>query len=197
MEIFPSDKLPGAISGKQVFIDNDYLSLMFQNEDVFKQTIKLFSNSTILIDPYTEFEFLRDIYVPTDRILREQFLSYGIFVPALKHQEIYAKIHKNALILSKLYAHQNSKTKPSSIDLFLAGRLMYHKSNIYLLTGNKKDFPSCIFDAVAVISAEKDQLSGMRSYSLVEFNEEKFNVSYSSYEKLETKAAKALVKELG
>ncbi len=196
MEIFLSDKILSVLANKQVFIDNDYLSLMFQNEEVFKKSLEIFSKSTLFIDPYTEFEFLRDIYVPADRIMREQFLSYGVFVPALKHQEIYSKIQENALLLSKLYAHQNSKTHPSSIDLLLAGRLMYHKSNICLISGNKKDFPSCIFRTSGVISLEKDLLSGMRAFSIIEFDEAKFNSTFAAYDELETRGAKLLAKEL-
>lgn len=196
MEIFPSNNLVSSIGNKQVFIDNDYLSLMFENEDVFKQSLKLFTNSTIFIDPYTEFEFLRDVFIPSGRILREQFLSYNIFVPALKHQDIYLKIQQNALLLSKVYAHQNSKTKPSGIDLLLAGRLMYHKSNTCLVTGNKKDFPSCVFTTLGVVSIEKDQLSGMRSYSVIEFSAEKFDSVYGVYQEMDKKGIRELAQEL-
>ena len=186
MQFFLTESITQIAKDKQIFLDNDFLSFLFENEDVTRKMPSIFSESILAIDPLSEFEFLRDIYVPSERILREQFISFSIFTSALNHQEIYLKIQANALLLSKLYAHHYPKCKPSSIDLFLAGRLMYNRDNSCLITGNKKDFPTFIFDTDGVISAEKDQLNGMRSFCLMKFNQEKFDIAYSEYLKMES-----------
>lgn len=196
MQFFFTESITKIASDKQVFLDNDFLSFLFENEDVTRKMPSVFVGSTLVIDSFSEFEFLRDIYVPSERILREQFIGFNIFTPALNHQEIYLKIQANALLLSKLYAHHYPKCRPSSIDLFLAGRLMYNRDNSYLITGNKKDFPTFIFDTDGVISVEKDQLSGMRSFCLMKFNQSKFNLAYSDYLKMESKGIEELNKTL-
>jgi len=192
MQYFLTENISSNSSNKQIFLDNDFLSFLFENDDVLEAIPRIFSNSSLVIDSFSEFEFLRDIFVPSERVLREQFISYNIFIPALNHQKIYLKIQANALLLSKLYAHHYPKCKPSSIDLFLAGRIMYNRDNSYLITGNKKDFPTFIFDTIGVISAEKDQSNGMRSFCLMKFNQSKFDHAYTEYLKMESKGIEEL-----
>ncbi|MDO8515174.1 MAG: hypothetical protein Q7S14_01615 [bacterium] len=130
-------------------------------DDEFK---KITSQGSILVDPLVSFE-------PFGRVIN--------------HQEIFSKIQENALLLSKIYAHQNNSCTSSFVDLFLAGRLMLNWSNSLLVTGNKKDFPSVIFDTFGVINVEQKGDGSMRAYTLLSFNPEKFTKCFNLLKNLD------------
>jgi len=195
MQFFLTDHLTENIRGKQILLDNDFLGLLFKRSDFFQEMIAILSKNALIIDPLTEFEFLRDIYIPEERILREQFINFNIFMPAVKHQELFNKIQENALLLSKLYAHHSVKSA-STVDLLLAGRVMYHQTSTLLLTGNKKDFPNCVFDTLGIISVEIDTINTIKNYAVIEFSRDKFDKSYTDYLHMENIGIKHLSKEI-
>lgn len=185
MQFIISSEFKEKLSGKWIFLDNDFLSALFKEKELFQQAIKLLTYGNLIIDSLTAFEFLRDIYVPQERILREQFISKSIFIPAINQWQVLSKIQENALLLSKIYSHNGiSKKKSSLVDLFLAARLMLN-TNSLLITGNKKDFPSCIFDTLGVLNYEQTGDGSIRAFSLIEFNRKKFDECYSKLEKLD------------
>lgn len=184
MRYFLSENFQKNLASKQLLLDNDFLSFVFSKEEIFTELPNIFSHSSLIIDPLTEFEFLRDIYLPAERVLREQFIQSPLFVPAINHQQIFKQIQVNALFLSKLYAHGNNKCKPSTIDLLLAGRAMLYKDNLYLVTGNKKDFPSQVFDIKGIISVDREGFSGIKTYSVLGFNQDKYEKAYEKYNKM-------------
>lgn len=193
MSVFIDKGISSQIKDKYIFLDNDFLSEIFNNKEVFLGCINFFSESKchLLIDPHTEFEFLRDVYVPEQRILKEKFINKEIFSPATNHQNIYSQLQDNALLLSKIYAHQNKSKGCSYVDLFLAARLMLNYTNSLLLTGNKKDFSSCIFDIVGIVNTEQNNET-IKSYSLIYFNKKKFLETHSEIQTLEEKYYKEL-----
>ena len=174
--IFFSTHNPEELKQKYIFIDNDFLSILFHKENVFIDTIELFNTNKFIFDPFTKFEFLRDIFVPAQYNIKEQFLNKKIFNEAQDHPEIYHKLKDNAIILSRIYAHNNTKTKSDVVDLFLASRIMYHQ-NYLLITGNKRHFPSCIFTTIAVLNVESED-SGVQAFSIIKFDKEKFDSSF-------------------
>ena len=66
----------------------------------------------------------------------------------------------------------------------LASVLMYLNGKSVLITGNKKDFPSCVFDIVSVLNFEAAD-GNVRAISIIKFNQEKFDECYKSLEKLQ------------
>jgi len=186
MKILFSDNFPNIIENKYIFLDNDFLSQLFYDEQIFTEAFQILRKCILLIDSFTAFEFLRDIYLPEQYSNKQQFISSELFSHASDHQEIYKHLQENALILSRIYAHHNQKSKSSLVDLFLAARLMYTKNSL-LITGNKKDFPQCIFDTVGVLNLEQSGDSSMRAFSLITFNQSNFDKSVESLNKLDKK----------
>lgn len=186
MQLFVSSVFRKKVKGLWVYLDNDFLSALFKEKELLKQVNEVLSLGNLLIDPFTKFEFLRDIYIPKERDASEKFIEQPDFITASNHQEIFLKIQENALLLSKIYSHKGlPKNKCSVVDLFLAGRLMLNWTNSVLITGNKKDFPECVFDALGVMNFEQKGSGSMRAYSLIKFNIDKFNDCYQELSKME------------
>lgn len=173
----------GRLSDKYVFVDNDFLGILFGDAKIFKDFVSV-AKGNLIIDPLTDFEFMRDLFDPARRVPREAFLYDSVFVQAESHSHVHQELMDNALILSRIYSHQKDRAKTgpkaaSIVDLFLGARLMKHGKNSVLVTGNKKDFPSCVFDTVCVLNYEQPDGS-MRAISVVTFNRQKFEVCYQS-----------------
>ncbi|NMB56716.1 hypothetical protein GYA19_02145 [Candidatus Beckwithbacteria bacterium] len=170
---------------KNIFLDNDFLSYFYKDDEFFKNILKIFSKSNLLVDPFIEFEFLRDVFVPEERVVRENFIKKPLFYPVIDHQEVHKVIIQNALILSRIYSHQKKAKGCSSIDLFLASRIMYYANNSLLITGNKKDFPAPVFEILAVINVEDLEENKMKCFYILKFNIENFNKKYKSIKRIE------------
>ena len=178
MGIFLDENFKESVRGKYCLLDNDFLGALFNDNSLFLAMKDLLNDYPFVYDNLTSFEFLRDIYVPSQIVLREKFLSKDLLFPLSDHQEIYTKTQTNALILSKIYAQNNSKLNQkgsaSFTDIFLASRLMSLGSKYLLITGNKKDLPNYIFDTKGIITNEEAS-GALRSYSLLSFNPDKFD----------------------
>ncbi|MEN8253140.1 MAG: hypothetical protein ABFQ62_02050 [Patescibacteria group bacterium] len=172
-QCFVSKDFDKQIKSKYIFLDNDFISELFQNEGVFVETLKIFrlNNSTLVISPFTFFEFLRDIFFPKERKVREDFIGNDkVFSPVINTHQVFVKVKENALLLSKIYSHKRSQKvgkSPSLVDLFLAARVMFYKNNHLLITGNKKDFPSFIFDVIGVINIQRNENGSCRAYCVL------------------------------
>lgn len=179
--IFAPRITPEDLKGQYIFFDSDFLGVIFSDPELLKESITLIDGFRV-IDGFTRLEFLRDVWLPEIREKKEEFLNSDIFCPIMEHQELFKQIKENALELSRLYAHENNSGKKgsvSTVDLLLAGTLMFYPNSI-LVTGNKKDFPSCIFDTKGVFNFEQGDGS-MRAISLVKFNQDKFETQKAAY----------------
>jgi len=185
MALFLDEKFTEVVKEKYLLVDNDFLGALFNHEELLSKMQTIFADSYFVYSNITTFEFLRDIYVPKQRELREQFLSKDIFFPLTEHQEIYTRTQDMALILSKIYSHHGLRS-PSFVDIFLASRLVSLEERYLLITGNKKDFPSFIFDTKGVLTIEDDNGS-LRNYCLLFFNRFKFNQCFSELNKVEAR----------
>ncbi|MBU1085752.1 MAG: hypothetical protein ABIJ43_03025 [Candidatus Beckwithbacteria bacterium] len=189
-QLFVSGIFRKKVEGLYVYLDNDFLSALFKDEELLKQVNDVLSGGNLLIDPFTKFEFLRGTYIPKEVKTSKDFIEQPGFITAPNRQEIFLKIQENALLLSTIYSHKNISKKKNSgglsiVDLFLAGRLMLNWSKTVLITGNKKDFPRCVFDVLGVINFEQEGDGSMRVYSLVQFSKEKFESCYGELKKIE------------
>jgi len=176
MKILASSNTSSVIENKHLFFDNDFLSELFHDEEVLKEVLNIFRSNPLVVDPLIKFEFLRSVFLPAQTNLKKAFIEKDIFVPANLHPEIFVKLQDNALLLSKIYAHQDSgrgTIKYSFVDLFLAARLMFQYKLALLVTGNKKDFPSYLFEVEGVINIEQSD-GIMKPYSVLSFNNAKF-----------------------
>lgn len=171
---------------KIILLDNDFLGELYESRELLEDVIKLDSSKKLYLHPFTEFEFLRNVFLPRIRILKEQFISSQFFghIKAENHLKIFQKIFDNSLLLSKIYAHKNLALGSSFIDLTLASLLMYLKTNAILITGNKRDFPSCLFDTLSVLNFESKE-GNIRAIGIVAFNQAKFDRCYKDLQKLE------------
>lgn len=190
MKLLLDNKAPAIIKEKRiVFIDSDFLSLIYHDADLLKETVALLAGKQVYLYPFTEFEFLREVFAPQQRVLKEKFIAQPLFghIKDDYHMKFLPKFLKNALLLSKIYAHQcgnNKKNASSFVDLLLASILMYLTNKSVLITGNKKDFPSCVFDTLSVLNTEQED-GCMRAICLIEFNQEKFGSCYKQLIALE------------
>lgn len=172
--------------GKYIYLDNDFLSVLYKNEDIFVSIIKLFSESFLFVDPLTKFEFLRGIYVPGEKDLMEEFIDG--FEMATNHNDIFQNLQKNALDLSLIYSHKGRTQGVSTVDLLLAGRIMHNnQTKPLLITGNRKDFPSFIFDTKTILNIESTKTDEVRTFSVIEFNKNKFDECKKDLEKVSKK----------
>ncbi len=176
-------------SEKVALIDNDFPGLLYYDEDILKGTVGLFSEKRIYLHPFTEFEFLRDVFTSEVRALKEKFVAQPIFghISQESHMKVFPKLLENALLLSKIFAHQakkGNKNTSSFVDLILAGLLMFLKDKAILIMGNKKDFPSCVFDTLSVLNAEQEDGS-MRAICIMEFNRNKFDACQKQLSKVQ------------
>lgn len=176
----------GEVIGKYKFLDNDFLSLLFYDEDLFVESLQ-FLGGNFLIDAFTKFEFLRDVFQPEIRTNKETFISNDrVFADAELHHEIFRSLHANTLLLSRLYAHKK-KAGVSPVDLLLAAQLMRRSTSSVLVTGNKKDFPSFMFDTVTVMNYEQKDGS-FKAISVVKFNSDKFASCQADYARMRSGA---------
>lgn len=169
-------------NGKYIYPDNDFLGQLYEHEEVFEDFIGFLPDAALIIDPFIELEFRRDVFLPEQKDLKEKFINNPLFLPASDHQSQYMKVKTNALLLSQIYAHQ-SQHGASLSDLFLAGRLMLNPEAGFIITGNRKDFPSCIFNNGAILNLESDNGTSQPFY-LIEFDIKKFDECYAILEKL-------------
>lgn len=169
-----------------ILIDNDFLGLIYENRELLESISTIANGKKIYIYPFVEFEFLRDVFLPKIRELKEDFIKSSIFghIKEEKHLKVFSKIFKNALLLSKIYAHKGKSKGVSFVDLMLASFLVLLKGKAVLMTGNKKDFPSCVFDVLSILNYEEDS-GGVRAISIVGFNQKKFDICYKELSRLE------------
>lgn len=176
MKIFTSNNISKVIQNKYIFLDNDFLSELFHDTDVLKEALKSLKSNPLILDPLTKFEFLRSVFLPVQINFKKTFIENEIFATATFHQESFTKLQDNALLLSKIYAHQDTgkgTKKYSFVDLFLAARIMFQYKIALLITGNKKDFPSYLFEVESVINIEQTD-GTMKAYSVLRFDNDKF-----------------------
>src|SRR5579872_7378426 len=158
MKLFTNKDAADSSVGLYILIDNDFLSEIFRDEDILKEFLNTLEKNYFLIDPLTEFEFLRDVYEPKQRRLKKAFIAQSLFLPVPNRQELFLKLSENAILLSIIYSHRghNKNTKISHVDLFLGARCMLNAGSTLILTDNKRDFPNSIFDVVTIINVEQN-----------------------------------------
>lgn len=73
MEFLAGASCVDILKGRYVFLDNDFVNLLYKNADIFQRSLNYLNRSVLMIDPFTKFEFLRDIFVPTEKRAMEKF----------------------------------------------------------------------------------------------------------------------------
>jgi len=187
MSFHVNENISNTLKGQYLLLDNDFLAVMFSDEKDYSYLVKLLASSYMVVDQLTVFEFLRDIYVPEQRQVREKFIANDqLFLPTPKHSDIFSKIQDNALILSKIYAHHRNKhgASPSLVDLFLAARVMLTRGKYLIITGNKRDYPNILFDTVEILTLESADGS-LQPFAVLKFNLKNFNELMGGLEALE------------
>lgn len=184
MRVLTTADLQTHIQDKYIYFDNDFLGELFEDKRTFALVIRAISFNPIIIDPLTKFEFLRSVFLPAQLEPKREFIESVMFAPAPMHPLIWLKLQVNALLLSNIYAHQNSAKGCSFVDLFLSARIMAQHVNYVLITGDRKGFPDCVFDVLSVINIQqKDEK--FKPYYLVVFNKSKFDKCLADLKLLE------------
>jgi hypothetical protein len=180
-----------------VFIDNDFLGMMYSSPEVLKITISIF-NGKILLDPYTRFEFLRDVFDAKIRANKEIFIDSSIFGSTEDHAEVYKQLKEFAMELSQIYASQGKAKGVSLVDLLLASQLLWRsKHRVAILTGNRKDYPFIIFDTVCILNVENQNAKDeVRPISLIMLNNKNLTHYQSVLKKIKEKTSKEVTKEI-
>lgn len=175
--VFVSGVTEKDFEGQYVFLDNDFVSLLFRDAEALGAVATLCQKGALMIDSLTRFEFLCFVFLPKQWRLKEKFIDNDkLFFPAVEHQTVFQQIRENALALSYLYAHKG-RTSASPIDLFLASRVMLSAANSFIISGNRKDFPNFLFDTVGVVNYEDEQDCQTRAYAILRFNPEKYKAA--------------------
>ncbi len=168
-----------------IFCDTDFLGMLSNDEELLKIVRELFPLKYLVIDPITKLEFLRDVFLPKQQEILEQFLE-KLFIVAENNQEIFKRTLETGLLLSRIYAH-NGRPKIGLLDILLAARIMLSPHSTFLVTGNAKDFPSFIFETTTVINYEqKDGV--IRAIPILRFSKSRYAEVLKSYHKVSKKA---------
>lgn len=180
----------GALKGKAIFVDSDFLGVLYSDEEIFEETLKTLPGN-LYIDPFVRFEFLRDVTDLQKRINKQTFLNGKVFNPAISHPELYIKVRDIAINLSYIYASQNKAKGVSIVDLMLAAQLIRSPNDSIILTGNRKDYPSIIFDAVTILNYEpKDD--NVRSITALKLNKDNYEYHKQNLENIEEKFSREI-----
>lgn len=173
MKVVGSSSAFSVLKGSEYLLDNNFLSLILRNVDVFEKFYPYMRESYPLLDPLVVIEFLKDLYLESDVELRQKFLSDPVFLRTTNNKELMDKLYENILVLSKIYAHNKQAKDASIVDLMLAARLM-QRASMMLITKNKKDFPICIFDIVDVVTCENEKNGDIEACYILQLNRKKF-----------------------
>lgn len=79
MHLISSGLSEDTFAGKGTYLDNDFLSLLFSDSDVFTDIESLTKRGSVYVDPRTRFEFLREVFLLEQRSLKERFLDNNLF----------------------------------------------------------------------------------------------------------------------
>lgn len=177
--LFFSKSLQEALLRKFIFVDSDVLGELFENNDLLKELPAYLGNNRLYVHPFTVFEFLRDVHFLEIRSLKQKFIDSSLFseVGEETHLKSLPRFMENAMLLSQIYTHQNYKDRKgnsSFVDLILGAVLMALSDEGALITANYKDFPSCIFDTLAVFNSEQKD-GQLKVFGLMAFNKTKFD----------------------
>ncbi|MBD3365949.1 hypothetical protein GF360_01245 [candidate division WWE3 bacterium] len=159
---------------KFIFVDNDFLSFTFRNPKSFKKIVGFLAENRLTLDSLTYFEFLRDSFLPETKKERQNFLMEGLFEKDKNLKTQVDKRQNNALHLSHIYAHNGKCKGVSYVDYMLGSLLMHHHREGVLVTGNKKDFPSILFDTLGTLTFEDTKKHKPRIFWFLTFNKNKF-----------------------
>lgn len=171
------------IAGKYLYLDTDFLSKILDDGEALKSFVVLTNRSYIVIEPNIKFEFLRNVYLPEKRMALEKFIDNDeLFYRAIDHQTIFSQQRANALTLSYVYA-QNGCKSASLVDLFLAGRALIENPRALIVTGNRKDFPSTIFNAIGYLNYEERD-GQIRAFAVLEFSKGKYDEAIRRWQQL-------------
>lgn len=197
LKTFYSQNFREAISGKFIFIDNDCLTHIYNHAILLKELTEEYGLKNFYVHPFIEFEFLRNTPTLKIRLNKQKFIENPLF--AIISQKLYLEylpsFITNALLLSKIYVQEKYFGDSSFVDLIVAGMLMAAKDTGVILTGNRKDFPACIFDTLATINLEFGQENHKIIYVLV-FNKVKFEKCNDMLQEADYKQAKKLITEI-
>lgn len=158
------------LRSQNIFLDNDFLSLIFSDEEILENTVNTIPGH-FYIDPFVKFEFLRDVFDPEKRATKQKFVD--VFNSMPNHPDMYRRIHIQALELSQIYASQRKAKGVSLVDLMLGAQLVQSAGYAYIITGNRKDFPPILFDLVTVLNYEQADDS-IRAISILKANTENY-----------------------
>lgn len=197
LKTFYSQNFQEAISGKFVFIDNDCLNHIYDHANLLKELTGEYGLKNFYVHPFIEFEFLRDTPSFEIRLNKQKFIENPLFaiISQKLHLEYLPSFITNALLLSKIYVQEKYCGASSFVDLIVAGMLMAAKSKGVILTGNRKDFPACIFDTLATVNLEFDQENHKVIYVLA-FNKERFEKCNDMLKEADYKQAKKLITKI-
>lgn len=204
LKTYYSSNFQIAILKPYIFVDNDCLKFFYDHAILLKELTEDFGLKKLYIYPFTEFEFLRNIPILEIRLLRQKFIENPLFskISTELHMKFLPKFIENALLLSKIYVQEKYCGESSFIDLVLAGMLMTIKDKGAIITANRKDFPSCVFDTLATINLEffpdKEKVTqdDHKVIYMLAFNNNRFNECHNRLKEADYKQSNKLIKRI-
>lgn len=184
MKLIAGSEIEKVLENKYILLDSDFLGKLYEDVEFLGKFLEISSKSHLWLDQMVSFEFLRDVFDPKYEIAKSKFLNGESFNQTTNHQSIFKEIQENALLLSKIYAHKGKSKGVSTTDLYLAARILLFPESSLLITGNRKDYPSCVFDLISIIGVENKKDESIACYSVLQFNYKNFNKCCSDLSKV-------------
>jgi hypothetical protein len=170
------------LTNSYIFLDANVLGFISNDPELFSDIITVSSGASLCLDPYIIFEFLRDSQSLSQAIYKQQLIESKLFMPTESHPETFKKINDNSLALSNIISFLRNKrgkkgkqgmSIPDTVDLFFAGNVIrFNKA--FILTTNKPDFPSPLFQIHKVFQYESENDGTIKSLALLAFDKEAF-----------------------
>lgn len=163
------DEIKEVLSNKDILLDNNILTRASDHPDEFVPFLELLEESDCnpMITALIKFEYLRGAHKVVHQQKREAFLQ-ELSPESFSHNYAEQKMDLAIQIGKCYFARQIA---PSVVDCSLAAHLIAFQGRLLLATLNHKDFPTFLFDRLAVftVATEKEVLP----IGIYGFNKEK------------------------
>jgi len=157
MNAFYDKDILTSLNGKRIVIDTNILAICSTDNNLITTFDHLFANCYLMLDPIVKLEFLKGAQTESLFQKKKNFLEFRGFYEMPDHQQIYKEVQENALNIARIYSHHKHPEIKLG-DILIISRLMIYP-NYYLLTLDKDDFTTMLFNRIGIISFEHRTLN--------------------------------------
>lgn len=177
MTAFYDPSFTKSIEHRKLVVDTNILAICSTDLLFLKSFKAIFEKNYLLLDPVVRLEFLKGTQTASLFKKKEQFLEFNAFYNMPDHQELFTKVNTNALNIARIYAHHKTEIKLG--DTLIISRLMLYPDYL-LVTEDKNDYATMLFNRLGVISLEHETLNhpieklALQHMSVLQFDFDKY-----------------------